>query len=60
MPFKLIYKRPEMHSPYTAVNSVKIELSDEANLDHMLEAYAEFLQACGYNISGNLVIEEEE
>ena len=51
---KLIYKKPEIHSPYSAVNKVEMTLGDEADLNEMLSAYREFLLSIGYNVSGEL------
>ena len=47
---KLIYETPESHLPYTAMASCTVELDDERSLDEMLEAYASFLRAIGYQI----------
>ena len=55
---KLIYERPEIHDPYSAVNKVEMVLDDEANLPQMLEAYKEFLGAVGYNVPGELDVVE--
>lgn len=58
---KLIYERPEIHSPYSAVNKVEMTIDDEPNLNQMLEAYKEFLGAIGYNVPGELdVIEPDD
>ena len=51
---KLIYERPEIHSPYSAVNKVEMTLGDEANLNEMLSAYREFLLSIGYTVPGEL------
>lgn len=55
---KFVYERPEMHSPYSAVNKVEMTLGDEANLNEMLSAYREFLLSIGYNVSGELDVVE--
>ena len=47
---KLTYETPESHLPYTAVASCTVEIEDERSLDEMLQAYADFLRAIGYNI----------
>ena len=58
---KLIYERPELHSPYSAVNKVEMVLDDESSLDQMLEAYKEFLGSIGFSIKGELdVIENDQ
>ena len=58
---KLIYERPEIHSPYSAVNKVEMTLGDEANLNEMLSAYREFLLSIGYTVPGELdVVEIDE
>lgn len=55
---KLIYERPEIHSPYSAVNKVEMTLGDEANLSEMLSAYREFLLSIGYTVPGELDVVE--
>lgn len=58
MSVKLVYERPEMHSPYSAVNRVEIVLDEERNLDEMLEGYKQFLQAIGYTVNGEIEVTE--
>jgi hypothetical protein len=60
MMIKLFYERPEIHSPYSAVNKVEMTLDEEANLDQMLEAYKEFLGSIGFNVDGRLEVIEHE
>lgn len=57
---KFIYKRPEIHSPYSAVNKVEMVLDDEASLPQMLEAYKEFLRSIGFGINGELDVVEPD
>ena len=47
---KLLYETPDFHKPFTAVVSCEMEICDEASLDDMLEAYASFLRAIGYQV----------
>lgn len=35
---------------------VNIELKDDADLDTLLESFKQFLQACGFSVSGDLEI----
>lgn len=51
---KLINERDDMHHKYTVVNRIEMEIDSEATLDEMLEAYREFLLACGYQVNGTL------
>ena len=51
---KLINEVPDIHHPYTAVRKIEIQIADESNLEEMLDAYKNFLQACGYTINGTL------
>lgn len=60
MSIKFIFERPELHSPYSAVNKVEMTLDDEASLDNMLVAYREFLLSIGYHIKGELDIIEPD
>jgi len=56
---KLIQITPKEHEKYTAISKVEITLHDEASVDEMLEAYKRFLQACGYILTGDFVMEEK-
>jgi hypothetical protein len=47
---KLIYETPESHKEFTGMYSCEIEIQDEASLDEMLDSYAAFLRAIGYQI----------
>ena len=60
MPTKLIYERPEIHTPYSAVSKIEMTLDDECSVDEMLQAYKEFLLATGYNIDGDIEVTEYE
>lgn len=60
MSVKLIYERPEIHSPYSAVNRIEILLDDEATVDEMLLGYKEFLLAMGYPIKGEIEVVDYE
>ena len=56
---KLIYERPEMHAPYSAVSNFEMTIDDERSLSEMLEAYKEFLLALGFGIDGDLEVVNE-
>lgn len=56
MSFTLMYHRPEEHAPYSAIESLEVEINDERSLDEMLQAFKQFLQACGYVIDGDIDI----
>ena len=56
---KLIYERPEMHAPYSAVSSFEMTIDDERSLDEMLQAYKEFLLALGFGVDGDLDVIDE-
>jgi hypothetical protein len=47
---KLIYETPESHKEFTGMHSCEIEIQDEASLEEMLDSYAAFLRAIGYQI----------
>lgn len=47
---KLLYETPNFHKEFTAIASCEMEIRDEASLDEMLEAYASFLRAIGYQV----------
>lgn len=58
---KLIYERSAPDHTYSSVDYIEMRIADEADLDHMLVHYAEFLRALGYQVSGDLdVIETNE
>jgi len=57
---KFVYEVPEAHQEFTATKNVVMEIQDESNLDEMLDAYAHFLKAIGYNFDGQICITEEE
>ena len=58
---RLVYNVPDEHTRHTAVRSVDINIADEATLTEMLEAYEQFLLACGYQLTGKLdIIPEDE
>jgi len=57
---KLVYERPEIHAPFSAVNSFTMDIEDERSLDEMLDAYKDFLLAMGYFVDGDLVVERSE
>ena len=57
---KLIYERPEIHSPYSAVTNITMEIDDERSRDELLDAFKEFLLSTGYQVNGQLVVEEYE
>ena len=59
---KLVYETPDIHKQYTGMHSCEIEIEDEASLDEMLDSYAAFLRAIGYNIpiGAYLQINEDE
>ena len=60
MPVKLIYEREgdDSHN-YSSVDYIEMRISDDANLEHMLTHYAEFLRAMGYYIPADLVVNDE-
>lgn len=60
MSYTFYYERPEEHAPYSAVKSITMEVEDERNLNEMLEAYKEFLNACGYRVTGDLDVIEDD
>jgi hypothetical protein len=57
---KLINERDDMHHKYTVVNRIEMEIDSEATLDEMLEAYREFLLACGYQVNGTLDVVNDD
>lgn len=59
---KLVYETPDIHKQYTGMHSCEIEIVAEASLDEMLDSYAAFLRAIGYNIpiGAYLQISEDE
>jgi len=58
MPVKLIYERDgdDTHQ-YSSVDYIEMRIADEANLEHMLVHYAEFLRAMGYHVPAELTVE---
>ena len=51
---RFVNERDDMHHKYTVVNRIEMEVDSEATLIEMLEAYREFLLACGYQVNGTL------
>lgn len=51
---------PEDYQEYTAVRDITITCGQDASLDELLDAFKGFLQASGYIVNGNIVIEEPE
>lgn len=47
---KLINITRDDHKPYTAVESIEMNISDESSLADVLEAFEGFLKASGYHI----------
>ena len=60
MSVKLVYDRPEIHAPFSAVKSIVVELEDERSLDEYLDAYKEFLLCMGFHIDGHLDVVSED
>jgi len=57
---KLINEISDVYSQYTAIRNIEITISEEASLDEMLDAYAQFLRACGYTFDGRLEVVDDE
>ena len=57
---KLINEISDVYSQYTAIRNIEITISEEASLDEMLDAYAQFLRACGYAFDGQLEVVDDE
>ena len=57
---KLVNEISDVYSQYTAIRNIEITISEEASLDEMLDAYAQFLRACGYNFDGRLEVVDDE
>lgn len=56
--FRLAHYSPATRSGSTPERCVTHDISGEATLDQMLEAFGDFLVACGYSLDGEVVIEE--
>lgn len=54
---KLICETDPAHAEYTAIKNIEMTLTPEATLDEMLEAYTNFLRACGYTINYDQVLD---
>jgi len=50
---KFINTTCDEHKPYTAVESIEMNISDEASLPDILEAFEGFLKASSYHIPEN-------
>ena len=46
--------------PHTATRNVTMNVVDGATISEVLESFGDFLHACGYRLSGVLVVEEPE
>ena len=57
---KLVNEISDVYSQYTAIRNIEITISEEASLDEMLDAYAQFLRACGYTFDGRLEVVDDE
>lgn len=53
MMIRFVYNVPEEHAQYTGIKTIDIELQDESTLDEMIDAYSQFLKACGYEWDQN-------
>jgi len=51
---KLSYVQPEDESCYTAIRSVDMSVDCEQELDDIIEAFNDFLKACGYCFAGEI------
>ena len=47
---KFINTTCDEHKPYTAVESIQMNIADESSLPDILEAFESFLKASGYHI----------
>lgn len=60
---KFINTTCDEHKPYTAVESIEMNIADEASLPDIFEAFEGFLKASGYHIPENGyidIVQEEE
>jgi hypothetical protein len=60
---KFINTTCDEHKPYTAVESIEMNIADESSLPDILEAFEGFLKASGYHIpEGSYidVVQDEE
>ena len=57
---KLSYVQPEDESYYTAIRSVDMSVDCEQELDDIIEAFSDFLKACGYRFAGEIKLLNKE
>lgn len=48
MMIRFVYNVPDIHTEFTGIKNIDIEVRDEASLDEMIDAYEHFLKAVGY------------
>jgi hypothetical protein len=44
---------------FTAVKSIEMVLDDDATLPDVLEAFGQFLKACGYSFTGEIEVVDD-
>jgi len=57
---KLSYVQPEDESYYTAIRSVDMSVDCEQELDDIIEAFSDFLKACGYRFAAEIKLLNKE
>ena len=53
---KFSQKYSESDMEFTAVKNIEMEIDQDATLSHALEAFGQFLKACGYSFTGEIEV----